>query len=59
MFELAQQLANQSEIIESIKNVKKDIVEKQIIGRQISLAIADPEAEVRTHMKGAKINNLS
>lgn len=50
IFELGNQLQKQSDIIESIKTVKKDILQKQSVGRQLALNVADTNANLEEHL---------
>ena len=50
VFELGVQLERQADIIQNIKNAKKDILEKQTFGRQLALNITDPNADLQSHL---------
>jgi len=49
IFELGAQLERQSEIIQNIKVAKKDILEKQSMGRQLALNVAYRKTDVEEH----------
>ena len=49
IFELGAQLERQSEIIQNIKVAKKDILEKQNMGRQLALNVAYRKTDIEDH----------